>query len=360
MNSIFQIMVVAAFLSLVGSGRSIAAPNKVLPDDLVGAKQPQVAVDPAGTTFVAFGKENSVFVTRSADGGKTFESPTRVGGFEKLALGMRRGPRIVAGKSSLVVSAISPTEGNLYSWYSENDGRDWSEPARINSVARSAREGLQGMAGNEDGLVFSVWLDLRNHRTQLWGARSVDGGKTWAPNIQIYQSPDNSICECCHPSAAVTKDGTIVVIWRNWLDGNRDMYLARSEDAGKTFGSARKLGSGSWALRACPMDGGSLVISSNEVVSVWRRGHQLFATSGNSSETLVSESGTQPIVIRAKTGLKYIWQDRGNLYRKNGTSGARELMARNAGYASATWSQALQRSLVVWEAEGTIYCGDEE
>ena len=108
------------------------------------------------------------------------------------------------------------------------------------------------------------------------------------------------------------------------------------------------------------MDGGSLVISSNEVVSVWRRGHQLFATSGNSSETLVSESGTQPIVIRAKTGLKYIWQDRGNLYRKNGTSGARELMARNAGYASATWSQALQRSLVVWEAEGTIYCGDEE
>ena len=45
----------------------------------------------------------------------------------------------------------------------------------------------------------------------------------------------------------------------NSLDGNRDMYLVRSEDGGRTFGPPEKLGAGTWKLAACPMDGGDLV-----------------------------------------------------------------------------------------------------
>ena len=47
-------------------------------------------------------------------------------------------------------------------------------------------------------------------------------------------------------------------MWRNSLDGARDMFVSESRDGGRTFSNARKLGSGTWPLKACPMDGGHL------------------------------------------------------------------------------------------------------
>lgn len=360
MKSIFSFVSLAIFLPALMTFESSAAQVKILPDGFNGAKQPQITADSRGNVFVAFGKENSLYVARSADGGKTFQTPKMVGTVEKLALGMRRGPRIVAGEKTVVITAIAHADGNLYSWNSENEGSTWSEPARINDVTKSAREGLHGMAGNESGLVFSVWLDLRNQKTQLWGARSTNEGKSWEPNVKIYQSPDKTICECCHPSVAVAADGKIVVMWRNWLEGNRDMYQARSEDGGKTFGPALKLGTTSWPLKGCPMDGGSLIVSSNQFVSVWRRENRLFASSSESPEIIVSDSGSQPVVARTKTGFDFLWQSNGNLYRKRELAGKTDLIARDAAYASAAWSSALQKSLIVWEGEGAIFCADEE
>ena len=60
------------------------------------------------------------------------------------------------------------------------------------------------------------------------------------------------------PVLAIDATGQIVVMWRNWLGGSRDMYLARSRD-GVTFSKPEKLGTGTWQINACPMDGGGLV-----------------------------------------------------------------------------------------------------
>ena len=35
------------------------------------------------------------------------------------------------------------------------------------------------------------------------------------------------------PSVAINAGGLILVMWRNWLAGTRDMYLARSQDGVK-------------------------------------------------------------------------------------------------------------------------------
>jgi hypothetical protein len=83
---------------------------------------------------------------------------------------------------------------------------------------------------------------------------------TWSKNLMIYESPAGTICECCHPSAAIDSEGQVLVMWRNWLAGSRDMYLVRSRD-GLTFSKPEKLGSGTWKLNACPMDGGGLAAS---------------------------------------------------------------------------------------------------
>ena len=56
--------------------------------------------------------------------------------------------------------------------------------------------------------------------------------------------------------------GRVAVMWRNWLNGSRDMFAALSSDGGKTFATAQKLGSGTWKLNGCPMDGGSIAVRS--------------------------------------------------------------------------------------------------
>src|SRR3954452_18357766 len=134
---------------------------------------------------------------------------------------MRRGPRIVASNRQVTISAVSHAEGNLYAWTSGDAGLTWTKAVRINSATNSAREGLHAMAGDGRGNVYTAWLDLRNTGTELWGARSQDGGNTWSSDVMIYHSPDGHICECCHPSVDVAASGMVRVMWRNWLEGSR-------------------------------------------------------------------------------------------------------------------------------------------
>ncbi len=78
------------------------------------------------------------------------------------------------------------------------------------------------------------------------------------------------MCECCHPSVAISTSGHVAIMVRNNLDGNRDMDVTRSTN-GVTFAPATKLGTGSWALNACPMDGGAIDFDRSDIVTTWRR-----------------------------------------------------------------------------------------
>src|SRR4051812_45288382 len=105
---------------------SVRAAMEVVPADFSGAKQPQVSVSSNGRIYVAFGKDDSIYCVHSSDGGGHFEAPVLIAHVDKLALGMRRGPRIFANDKTIVVSAISGKDGNLYSWRTADSGKSWS------------------------------------------------------------------------------------------------------------------------------------------------------------------------------------------------------------------------------------------
>lgn len=308
-----SVVLLSILLSSIATTLTAADPVCVVTSEsLPGAQQPQVAVDSTGHIFVAFGANEDIYVCISVDRGKTYASPIKVGHVTKLALGMRRGPRIVASEKAVVVTAISHESGNLAAWRSEDGGDNWSGPVDVSDLPKVAREGLHGMAIGPDGLIFCTWLDLRNDRTQIYGARSQDGGKTWSKNLRVYESPSGTVCECCHPSVAISDDGTIYVMWRNALDGDRDMYLAKSEDLGQTFGLADKLGVGSWKLNACPMDGGDLAIAADgSPITVWRRNQQIFTSvaGGLEPERLLGP-GEQPSAAATSDGYYLVWINR--------------------------------------------------
>ena len=139
----------------------------------------------------------------------------------------QRGQYLVA---AVVGARGGGADGDVVVFRSTDGSSTWAAPVVINDVPGAAREGLHAMAASPDGLVVIAWLDLREPGTRINAAVSRDHGATWAPDALVYSSPSGSVCECCHPSVAIDDGGSIAIMFRNNVDGNRDMFVARSSD----------------------------------------------------------------------------------------------------------------------------------
>jgi hypothetical protein len=130
--------------------------------------------------------------------------------------------------------------------------------------------------------------------------------------LLVYASPESTVCEYCKPSVAV-KGNNVYVMFRNFLNGNRDLYVATSSNAGKSFENAQKLGVGNWKLNACPMDGGGLAIDKSGIAqTVWRREGKIYASTIGSSEKEIGEGkGCTMATVNNKN--VYAWTENGDV-----------------------------------------------
>jgi hypothetical protein len=270
---------------------------------------------------------------------------------------MHRGPRVAYADDAVVVSAIvgekgKGQDGDLMAWRSTDGGRTWSAPARVTDAVGSAREGLHAMAARGTH-VFAAWLDLRAPGMRIYGASSTDGGRTWSPNRLVYASPSGAVCTCCHPSVAIDTAGQVLVMFRNALGGSRDLYLARSSDAGRTFATPPKLGQGTWKLEACPMDGGALAIADGGRVStVWRREDTVFASGIEGPERALA-TGRNPALAVTKSGDYRAWTEgKALMLQRPGTARAEAIAADGAFPALAALDDG--SVIVAWESNGTV------
>ncbi len=287
---------------------------------LAPAQQPQVAAN-GSLVALTFGAGKRIYFSASHDNGKTFSAPVKVAEAEIVPLHRHRGPRIALSGSTIVISAVTgrklaggshahglPSDGDLFVWRSIDRGKSWSRGIVVNDVAGAPTEGLHSLAGDARGTLYAAWLDKRSGTgTQLYGARSTESGATWSKNVLIYQSPEGTICQCCHPSVAIDSSGQIVVMWRNWVGGARDMYVARSRD-GLAFSKPEKLGTGSWQLNACPMDGGGLAVSAGRTITAWRRGENVFLAEPGKQETLIG-AGKDVALAVSRDRIYAIWSN---------------------------------------------------
>ena len=312
------------FVALVAMSipRMMAVPVAVAPAEFATAQQPQIDVATDGTVYVAFGRGEEIFLAVSRDAALTFAPPVRVAQLPKLALGRRRGPRLAVSGERITLTAISHETGNLLAFHSPNAGRTWDAAVPVNDVNRSAAEGLAGLASGPDGRMYATWLDHRAGRTEVYGSESVDAGRTWGTNVLVYRSPEKTVCECCHPSVAYNAKGDLVVMFRNALEGNRDLWMVTRPAGQSAFGNATRQGMGHWALAACPMDGGAIVPQRDgSFASVWRRDKEIFLSLPAQPEINFGE-GMQPVALAAPAGVQLFWQRGSDLLRASTAPGA--------------------------------------
>lgn len=310
------------------------------------AAQPQLAASGNGRVWMAFGRGPEILVAASRDGGATFGAPVRVAALPSVLVGKRRGPRIVAYGDRVTVTAIA---GDLYAFNSKDGGKTWAGPALVNDTRTSAREGLDNLAVAPDGRLFAVWLDDRAGPKQLYGAESADGGATWGANQLIYRRPEGTICECCHPSVQFNAAGELAVMWRNSIEGNRDLWFAKRAGPDGGFTSHTKLGNESWALKGCPMDGGALFAVGENFGTVWQRAGEVFFARPGAAERKLA-AGTQPVALATARRSVAVWQQGKDLWSSSLEEGSTPaLVAKGAQFPAVVALPGTDRVLVAYE-----------
>ncbi len=89
------------------------------------------------------------------------------------------------------------------------------------------------------GTIYVNWTDQRNGSddTDVWIAKSTDGGDTWSAPIRVNDdSPGRQ--QFFSWMTVDNATGAVYVVFydrRNYIDNHTDVYLARSTDGGETF-----------------------------------------------------------------------------------------------------------------------------
>jgi hypothetical protein len=316
----------------------------------INGKAPSIIAD-GSTIYMTYASGDSILFCFSVDKGKSFSAPATVAVLPNLSVGGGRGPQVVYTGDQLIIAAVD-AKGDIYSFVKKKSEMTWQTGVRINDVPEIAKEGFVSLASNIDGLVYAVWLDLRgDNKNKIVGSSSRDAGKSWSKNRIIYKSPDSTVCECCKPSVAM-KNNLVVVMFRNWLKGNRDLYIIQSNDGGIHFGKAEKLGEGSWKLNACPMDGGGVVINGdNTINTVWRRQENIYRCEAGKKEEMIGVG--KQCVIAGYNGNSFIaFVNEGKVYYFNPDGAKLELGSGRYPQLIATGESS---ACCTWEQEGKVY-----
>jgi hypothetical protein len=306
MKNIFALLLITYFLSSCSEAKIHAKEDFIV----ANGQMPNLVKDKEDNLHSVYGWGDSIIYATSANHGQTFSTPMLIAVLPKLAASHTRGPQIAATTKGLTVLACN-SFGDIFS-FNKTGSSNWQQSGKVNDVDTTAKENFVALGGDREN-AYAVWLDLRgNKRNKIYGAKSTDAGKTWSKNTLVYASPDTTVCECCKPSVVVNGNN-VYVMFRNWLQGNRDLYLIQSTDAGNSFGQAQKLGNGSWKLNGCPMDGGGLAVGDNDdVQTVWRREGKVYAATPGMPEKEIGEGkGCTLATVNGKN--VYAWTENGEI-----------------------------------------------
>lgn len=259
-----------------------------LPVAVGTGSQPQLGLNKKGTIRIVFGRNDSIFCAASTSQGSEFSKPVLVGVVPEMHLGMGRGPQLASSAQYSVITAMDK-KGDIH-FFQLADGKTqvWKKMGFVNDVRGSAPEGLMNLAADDQDHFYAVWLDVRiGKKNNVFFSSLQPSARRWQTNKLVYRSPDGHVCECCRPSIAV-QGSHVAVMFRNWLFGSRDLYAALSVNGGKDFNKAEKLGTGTWRLNACPMDGGGLAFNTDLTLSTtWQRQGSIYYCKKGEGEQLI-------------------------------------------------------------------------
>ena len=247
---------------------------------------PAVAIDSKGRIVLAWASqtgdlERTLTLARSADGGKTFESPVewrKVPIYRYASKSKNKEvmysthvlPRLGASGDSIHLGWVEAIAGGpgvaYYVATSVDGGRTFSEPIKAHG-AEAVKPGFTGLAVAPDGSVACGWLDGRARSAQPYSSVRRAHSDGFEPEQLAYEGPDGKgVCPCCDVAVAQGPAGALFVGFRNSDSGNRDIYVAGP-------GGLVAVASDHWKLDGCPHDGPSMAVADDRLDILWMDAH---------------------------------------------------------------------------------------
>jgi hypothetical protein len=169
---------------------------------------------------------NDVFFAMSTDGGLTFSEPPQ--NISKNTGSSTDSQVVCEGDNVYVVwtdNTPAPDNFDIFFSFSQNGGQTFSDPFNISNSTGISGNPQISVEGNN---VYVVWED----NNDIFFARSTDGGLTFS------EPPLENISESTGDSSQpqISSDGdNVYVVWQVITPGNSDVFFARSTDGGLTF-----------------------------------------------------------------------------------------------------------------------------
>jgi len=250
-----------------------------------------------------------------------------------------RGASIAASGHRIVVVWAATTEGetNIHSAVSEDDGRTFAAPVRVNDIEGDARvngEQAPRVAVGRDIVV--AWQSRQSGTSQIRVARSTDGGHTFGRAETIH---DSSLTGARGWSSLVLdQDGAAHVAW---LDGRNARKPTASSAAGRAGNSA---GAGQAHAEPTRQD----IFHMTLLADGSRRESPVAANVCFCCKTSVATGSAQPGAQRGGRSLGMVYVAWRHIYPVN----LRDMAVATSTDGGRTFSQPVRVSEDGWQLEG--------
>jgi len=184
------------------------------------------------------GRVFDVYARRSSDGGVTWGPEQLLSAFpEKLPSDAFVRPRLLGDGQDrywVVWMGLKNGRSSVYMNRSVDGGRQWTDPVSLTGESQSVFGHILQRAGDR---MLLTWHDIRTGRDRLYAAASSDAGVTWTAAARVDHLPESSEVAASSSTALLNADGEVLVAWQDARNGRDDIFLGRSTDGGRTWGS---------------------------------------------------------------------------------------------------------------------------
>ncbi|MGI0027675.1 MAG: hypothetical protein ACREAD_07530, partial [Nitrosopumilaceae archaeon] len=200
-------------------------------------------------------KDYDTYFTKSADKGATFSVPVNISN----NLGDSGVPQIAASGNDVYVTWENNGLGNfeVFVVKSTDNGNTLASPVNISKDTTPSGAPQIAASGNN---VYVSWMDSTSGNYDIFVAKSTDAGSTFGAPVNVSVTPNDSGYQ------QMTASGNnVYVVWTETVSNvNYDVFFAKSTDGGKTFSTpvnvSKNAGQSGWAT----------VTVSNNIYVAWQ------------------------------------------------------------------------------------------
>lgn len=206
-------------------------------------------------------------------------------------------PQIAKNGKNYIAHFLKKSDTATYAYdvfvTQKQEGGSWSTPFKIHSDSTKTEHGFVSYAPFGESQFMVNWLDGRN---TSGGHHGHEGGAMTLRAAIVNKDGeldgefllDESVCDCCQTSAAVTNSG-IVVVYRDRSEKEiRDISIVKYENDQWTL--PKTIHNDNWEIEGCPVNGPRVDTFGNTVAVAW-----FTAVDGQSKVQLVfsKDGGTE-------------------------------------------------------------------